>query len=441
MSRCDNTWFHITRFCVNSNVPPPPVVPVTQLVASFCNSIHPCLGSPHVRGASPSSMLAVISRAYGSAAGTLSTATTAPLVAASNVTNVVWSWWDEKSSAIASTADDIATKSAIAARAASRIATAVTVQARGNNVAQVTPLSLTSSGTNTKVMPASPVSPTSPSSGRRSPCRNSCTRWSFFCRRRHGTVSTAKSSRLYRLGSQRTLKGTTRSSDDVGASDASAAHRDTPTRRPARRCADAQQSSRPRFVVYLKRRPLQGTDWANALTKLGQDHVGVVIAPFDDISDCGGRLPLSIGSGVTRKQVAFDFGPVSGKDFSIFRITGAQIRCNKFDEGESALVAASHRTWQEIEQFNREYGRTYHLGVSDCRDYAAALVQFMTGINIRPANIAQYIASTTTSSSSLPLGDDEGCDETESTLWSGMRLDMHRLVSGASAPYFIGLGL
>lgn len=147
----------------------------------------------------------------------------------------------------------------------------------------------------------------------------------------------------------------------------------------------------PRFVVYLKKRPLYGTHWAGALTALGQDHVGVVIARYEDVCDCGGRLPVSLQP--SHAQVAFDFGPLCGKDFSIFKITGAEIRCDKFDHGDSALVASSHRTWEEVEAFNANYGRTYHLGVTDCRDYAAALVQFMTGVTIQPANVAQFIAS------------------------------------------------
>lgn len=300
----------------------------------------------------------------------------------------------------------------------------------------------------------------SPADSHRAPRACSpCKKWTLFCGRRPARRRDAES---FYSHAQHARGNSTDTSASAVASGAQLQNmgRCVQYMHHARRLMLPAAPRQQRLVVYLKKRPVYGTEWARALTRLGQDHVGVVVAPEPFVQSSSGSLALTLDDvgdnqpsaegheGLTA-PAAFDFGPVDGKDFSIFKVTQAEIRRDKFDAGESALVATTARTMDDIEAFNAAYAESYHLGVSDCRDYASALVLYLTGVAIRPSDLAHYIASSRTRSESAMATKrgDAGCqhdDEDGARKHKGGWLSlpsMHNLISGASVPFHVGLGL
>lgn len=398
-------------------------------------------------------VLGAFTRAYVQFSGTL---TASPRAATSSVSQTLWGWWDnDVTHRASSTAQSVAVKSAIAAAAVRRIANAVAVQSTGAVVAKAT-AALDSDPTGAASAPSTPPRRGSARGWGCSPC----TSWSFFCQRRSRSTLRHGGSHLYAAPDAESEGRVVVEEIGEDAEGEGGATNTTTLDAGAR----ANGRGEEQLVVYLKKRPVYGTDWAHTLTRLGQDHVGVVVAPLSEVRQCGGSVPSTLdgpgaGTVTTQGSVSFDFGPVDGKDFSIFKICSAEIRRNKFEDGHSALVATTSRSLEEIEQFNAQYGATYHLGVSDCRDYAAALVRFLTGVRIRPSDLSHYITScnshegiedeggdasthATNTASSSDVAAAAGRAQSRRTPRFCLELsDMYSMVSGAPAPFHLRLGL
>lgn len=143
----------------------------------------------------------------------------------------------------------------------------------------------------------------------------------------------------------------------------------------------------PRALVYVGKRPLTETPWSDTLKALGQEHVGVRLVPL-------------VGGEEGAVAETLDFGPAAGGDFKLFAACRGEIRrdCPSFkapssapDGADFAFVGETWRTAEEVRQFNESYTQRYQLGVSDCRDYSAALISFLTGREIKPARVAAYV--------------------------------------------------
>lgn len=428
-------------------------------------------------------MLNVFVRAYThvTACG-VATLVGAPRQAATSAAGTLAGWWDTatvgvtsvvSTTAVVDAARSLAVKSTIAAKAAQRVASAVNVQSTGATVGQHAPHANPNAGDANSAEEGGVATPTR-RPRRRGAC-SPCSGWSLFCQRR--PVRHGRRGGVYNNVSNH--EPSTVVVEEL-PDDGGDAHADSGAGAQTPHCQlvpHGDVNNEDHLVVYLKKRPVYGTEWSAALTRLGQDHVGVVVAPLRCVRSCGGSLAVSLegaqhgaqqgsgamdATGTVAAPTAFDFGPVNGKDFSIFRVCDAEIRRDLFDDGESALVATTTRSMEDIEEFNRSYGRTYHLGVSDCRDYAAALVQHLTGVNIRPSDLAHFISSTragcsTSSSSPQGTGSDDSCGNTGHRMGATVHdgdgtnrkgglfrvglADMHSLISGAQAPFHLGLGL
>lgn len=260
------------------------------------------------------------------------------------------------------------------------------------------------------------------------------------------------------------------------------------------------------YFVYVCKRPLTGTDWADTLLRLGQEHVGVQLVPVTANSKSGAGAPLWRKSRSAQGDAAmmasspsedascmqslamvdqagtttFDFGPAGGHDFSILKIAPAEIREDAFGSSASyALVGVTRRSLDEIREFNASSKHTYHLGVSDCRDYTSNLVAFLTAVNIKPSALSVFVDAAMerakqdrarrsgceailTGDSTSTLSDDEQLYSVarRRVLASGFfnwvavsdwicsqlglsfdTRNMHELISGAQVPFYLGIGL
>jgi hypothetical protein len=141
------------------------------------------------------------------------------------------------------------------------------------------------------------------------------------------------------------------------------------------------------LVVFVGKRRLEldgryAQFLSNGLKKLHAEHVGVKI------------IVMPLIPGMLPKTLVFDFVPKEDGDFSKFnRDVQSKIQKNKLLPEEWAFVGVSRRSLKEIHTFNRKYGRMmeYSLGKSDCRDYASALVAFLTAEKVAPEHIAAYV--------------------------------------------------
>eukprot|EP00762_Andalucia_godoyi_P005250 ANDGO_06790.mRNA.1 hypothetical protein len=117
------------------------------------------------------------------------------------------------------------------------------------------------------------------------------------------------------------------------------------------------------------------------LKRIHAEHVGIKIVIVPEPGDS------------KVKSVIFDFVPKGDGDFSKFTDSESLIQKNKVEFEEWAFVGASQRSLREVHTFNRKYARLqeYSLGKSDCRDYASALVQFLTAEKLAPEHVAGYI--------------------------------------------------
>lgn len=402
-----------------------------------------------------------------------------PAGAAARVTDVVWTWWVERSDTVAQSAQQ-AKNNVITTRAAtSRIVSAVHAMSTDDVVAKVEGTAAAQvAAPQTKVASASPAQP----AAGWSLCRTRRSSW--FCARR---VRGCGRRRGVHSNSLRIVPDTmfANAEQESGGrtSPVDGARRTSSTMRFGQAGTDAAplRHVSPRMMVYIKRRPVMGTKWSGALTKLGQDHVGVLVTPMTGLEARGGSVdvadPTAGATAMCASQpTTYDFGPCGyGTDFSIFKITDAEVRKDMFPEGDSAFVGVTSRTPEEIEAFNREYSaKRYHLGVSDCRDYTAALVHFTTGIRMEPGAIPYYVtrvqaqakpgltadknagrpATAQHTSMTEPTGVSAGAEdahEAELSGWGGAlwRLlgssssfpSMHSVICGARGPLYVGLGL
>ena len=409
-------------------------------------------------------VLSVFVRAYtqvsSSVAGTL---VAAPRNAATGVSSALWRWWDDGTTA---PSNSLVIKSGIATAAARRIVSAVRVQQSGALVAQVVghadPSGAWQTATDAGADAALDGEHSAHESHRATRSCSPCSKWTLFCGRRPARRRDTGAESFY-SHVQHARGNSTDTSVGPAATGAQLQNmgRCVQHMHHARRLMLPAAPRPQRLVVYLKKRPVYGTEWSRALTLLGQDHVGVVVAPTPCVQSSSGSLAATLDdvsehrwhmedSDALAGPAAFDFGPVDGKDFSIFKVTQAEIRRDKFDAGESALVATTARTMEDIEAFNAAYAASYHLGVSDCRDYAAALVLYLTGVAIRPSDLAHYITSSRARSESdmaakrgnSGCGTGDAADDSSPRKGGWLSLpSMHNLVSGASVPFHVGLGL
>ena len=395
-----------------------------------------------------SAMVGVFARACTQVSGSVVSTLAAPRTATSSVSRVLWEWWDERATSTTAAATgsakvrEVAVKSSIAAATARRIAGAVSAHVSGAAVARVaSPGDAGSDGCDATVA-ACPGTPTSQRPASHAEHRRACSpcgSWGIFCQRRR---SKARESAAF-------YSTPARADAASGGTTESAAPSTAVVPATGAMTAQAQSTDHTgeRMVVYLKKRQVYGTEWARALTLLGQDHVGVVVAPFDSVRASGGSVPISLEN-VHRvagdDSVAFDFGPVDGKDFSIFKICDAEIRRGKFDDGQSAVVATTHRSMADIERFNANYSSTYHLGTSDCRDYASALLQYLTGVKIQPSDLVPYINWSRHHAEALRTETTAGTDDatpSKPSKWCLGLGDMRSIITGAGAPFHLSLGL
>lgn len=186
-----------------------------------------------------------------------------------------------------------------------------------------------------------------------------------------------------------------------------------------------------RYHVYVGKRPIVGTTWTKTLTRLGQEHVGVMLVAADAASASGlgspsgsAKVHSSLGcddaaalrrranskhmpppaltypglpqprSSKGKEQpdvVSFDFGPAGGHDFSLLAVMPAEIRTDHFLGGEFALVGTATTTVDAVEAFNKRHAAEYQCGVTDCRDYVTALVKHLTRVHIEPSHVSHYV--------------------------------------------------
>eukprot|EP00741_Cyanophora_paradoxa_P004155 tig00000769_g4036.t1 len=143
----------------------------------------------------------------------------------------------------------------------------------------------------------------------------------------------------------------------------------------------AERAASPKAYVLLCKRPLDLGFWTHILPLIYLEHVGVKIV-----------LPSACGK--AEEAVVLDFVPQAGGDTEKFRgQTAAMIQENRLHPVDWAFVGTTDKTLQEIQEFNRSYEATYWLGANDCRDYASALVKFLTGKEIDPGMLTYVIES------------------------------------------------
>lgn len=153
-----------------------------------------------------------------------------------------------------------------------------------------------------------------------------------------------------------------------------------PAAKPPPSCIDG------RTMVFIGKRRLHLGQSLTALSphlkRIGAEHIGVELFVFPP--DAAGRP----------RRIVFDFVPRNGGDFSKFDgVVKSKIQRNRLCSEEWAFVGTTNRSMRQIESFNARYvqSKDYHLGRSDCRDYASAFVRFLTDEDIHPGCLAKYV--------------------------------------------------
>lgn len=141
---------------------------------------------------------------------------------------------------------------------------------------------------------------------------------------------------------------------------------------------------RYRMVVSVAKRPL--VDWER-LTIIGVEHVGIMVTLLSPAL-------MQVAAGLARPQLpchTFDFLPLKGDTSKFGGRVAAQVRHNQFAPRDWAIVGWSDKRLRDIIEFNRSFNRVYHLGHNDCRNYASAAIEFLTGHQISPGMLSWFI--------------------------------------------------